>query len=109
MSAPDVGEAAAVADDFAKSVGTFPGDGESANAARTHATDSVTCRVTGNVAASSDLRQQFIDQKTGILIAKRVVFEAAVVVAAKNGRPGAFVARVDEKPDGHRHFSLVNQ
>src|SRR4051812_9872595 len=39
VSATDVGKATDVAEDFAKRVGPFPGDGESANAAAGNAAD----------------------------------------------------------------------
>ena len=64
MSAANVGEAADIAEDFAKLIGTFPGDGESTDASRTDATGGTVIGILRDVVLAFDSRQEFFQQET---------------------------------------------
>ena len=110
MAAADVGEAADVADDFAELVGSFPGDREGADAAGTHAADGTRFGFLAQLIFLFHFGQNFLEEKAGILIGERVVFEAAIIGAKTvGGKLIASVARIDEDADGDGHFAFVNE
>ena len=78
VAAADVGEAADVAEHLAESVGPLPGDGERADAARGDAANRPALGVVGQLVLLADLRQDLLQQEPGVLVAERVVLEAAV-------------------------------
>ena len=104
VAAADVVEAADMAEDFAKSIGPIPGDGEGADAAGADAADGATFRVVGELIGFADFRENLFDQETGVLIGERVVFEAAIGNGPAAGRGGGLRSGIDEDADGDRHL-----
>ncbi len=99
---PNVHEAAAVADDVAKCVRTLPSYCEGANATGAFPANASTRRIIDDPVAFSDLREQFINQKTRILITEGVIFEASIIAATPDGYPRSLVSGIDKEPDGYR-------
>ena len=64
----------------------------------------------GEVVLLADLGQDLVDQEARVVVAERVVLEAAVVAAPLVLRVRlAEMSRVDEDADRHRHLLLVDQ
>src|SRR2546426_11287216 len=78
IAAANVGEAADVTEHFAKFIGPLPGDGPRADAAGTDAANRAAVRVLGQVIFLPYLGQDFFEQKTGVLVAERIVFKTPV-------------------------------
>src|SRR5258706_890735 len=79
VAAPDICKAANLAEHFSERFGPLPCNGKRTDAARTHSTDGAHFRVVGEFVLLADFRQNFLQQELGVLIAERVVLEAAVV------------------------------
>ena len=89
VAAPDVGEAADVAEHLAEGVGPLPGHGERADAAGRNPADRPASRLVRQLVLLADLRQDLLQQEPGVLVAERVVLEAAVadrLLALRHGR-----------------------
>ena len=111
VSAANVGEAADVADDSAKLIGAFPCDGERTDASRTDAARTAACGIVGQFQLMSFAQtgQRFLNQEPCVLIAKRVIFEAAVAPPLLIGLSSRDVAGIQEDANRDGHLFLVNQ
>src|SRR5205823_6574046 len=107
--AANVGEAANVAEHFAEFIGPLPRDGPGADTPRADTANGPAVRVFGEVQFLADFRQDFFEQEAGVLIAQRIVFEAAIAarLLARLGR--RHFARIDEDADGRWHFLLRDE
>ena len=96
VAAPNIGEAAHVAEHLAEQVRPLPGGREGADAARADAADGPAGRVLPQVIVLAHFRQDLLLQEARILVREGIVLEAAI------GRPVVQEARHNKHPDRHR-------
>jgi len=109
MASPDVREAPDVTDDLSKGIGPLPRGGEGTDPTRTVSADDTMIRVAGQGVGLADFRKDLFEEKPGILVAERVIFEAAILsrLAAlfrRRNHPG-----IDEDSDRDGDVASVNQ
>ncbi len=116
IAAAEIDIGADRAENAAKRVGTLPGGRKSTNgtAAGPRDTAIVTIvRKPDRPAVGSlpllDGRQQFLDQKPGVVVARGVVLDAAVVTVEGRLLQSWHPTWGDEDSDGHGHFMTVDQ
>ena len=77
----------------------FPRDGEGAYSAGAQAGGGMAFRVIGDFVGLANFGKYFVDEKSGILIAERVVFEAAIQrLPCRPGCAGALVPGLMKMP-----------
>ena len=109
IAAANVGEAADVTEHFAKFIGPLPRYGPRADAAGTDPANRAAVRVLCQAIFLPHLRQDFFEQKTGVLVAERIVLEAAIAARFLARLRRGNLAGIDKEADGHGHFLLRDE
>lgn len=111
VTAPDVGEAANVADDVFEKVGAFPGHGEGADSSGAHTTDGPAGGIGGEFDRFADFGEDFSFKKHSVFGREGVIFDGAVAafltapillaLDLSGEEPG-----INEDSDGEGRFAL---
>ena len=105
MAAPDVREAADVTDYLAEGIGPLPCDGEGGDAPGAVSANGPAIGVVAQLHGFPDFGNNLLDEKTGVLVAERVVFEAAIFSGALAFFRGRHDPWIDENTHGYRDIA----
>ena len=109
MPAPDVREAADMAQHLSEGVRPHPGDGPGADSTTADPADSTSLRITGQIVFLADDGKDLFEKEPCVEIAQRIELEAAVAPGLGFRLGGRHDSRVEKDPDRDWHVALMNQ